>query len=422
MLEALSQSSRISDVVLATESRTRLLICRGDLLRALHYSAKAVEAAVAAGMIWWEVLQRASAIEALAELGRHEEARTHLRRCYDLVRDTNISYWETELRVIEAYMARQEGDIETCHALLRSAFTGLDGQWRDGRLYGRVLSSMCAEALGAQIEVAQVRAVIQRLRLSPPSPECANWPWPVKIFALGRFELLRDGQTIEFSGKAPKKPLALLKALIAFGGRNVPEERLMDALWPDEEADGARKSLDITVLRSRKLLGSHEAIVVSDEAIGLNPHLCWTDVWAFEQRADAAEGQVDVGGAALELYRGNFLPADADEPWTAKTRERLRGKFVRLTEAVALKEERAGRWDQAIALYLKGLEADDLVEPFYQGLMRCYRALGRHAEAMSAYRRLRQLLSVVLGIAPSEPTQSLARALQRDNPAQFESS
>jgi DNA-binding SARP family transcriptional activator len=235
---------------------------------------------------------------------------------------------------------------------------------------------------------------------------------------LGRFEVAVDDIPLVFEGKAPKKPLSLLKALIAFGERNVPEERLMDVLWPDEEADSARKSLDITILRLRKLLGSHEAILVSDESVGLNPRLCWTDVSAFEKRAETAKGQRESGVAALELYRGNFLPMDADELWTTKTRERLRSKFVRLIEAVAQEEENAGNLDKAIILYLKGLEADDLVEPFYQGLMRCYRAQGRHAEAMSAYRRLRQLLSVVLGIAPSEATQSLARSLQRDNPAQ----
>jgi len=45
--------------------------------------------------------------------------------------------------------------------------------------------------------------------------------------------------------------------------------------------------------------------------------------------------------------------------------------------------------------------------------MRAFGALGRHAEGMSAYRRLRQTLSVVLGIAPSEHSQALARSLQR---------
>ena len=198
----------------------------------------------------------------------------------------------------------------------------------------------------------------------------------------------------------------------------------MDALWPDEEADAARKSLDITVLRLRRLLGSNDTIMVSDEMIGLNPQLCWTDVWGFErcvEQFEAGEGQAGAAVEALRLYRGNFLPADSEQPWTAKTRERLRTRIVRLVEAVALAEEDAGHWEQAIAVYSKGLEADDLVENFYQGLMRCYRSLGRHAEAMNVFRRLRQLLSVVLGIAPSESTQAMARALQRDNPAQFES-
>ena len=98
-----------------------------------------------------------------------------------------------------------------------------------------------------------------------------------------------------------------------------------------------------------------------------------------------------------------------------------RAKFVRLVEAVAQADEAAEHWEKAMAHYLKGLEADDLAEQFYQGLMRCYAALGRHAEAINAYRRLRQLLSVVLGIGPSDSSQALARALQRDNPAQFES-
>ncbi|MBX9965042.1 MAG: bacterial transcriptional activator domain-containing protein, partial [Burkholderiales bacterium] len=56
----------------------------------------------------------------------------------------------------------------------------------------------------------------------------------------------------------------------------------------------------------------------------------------------------------------------------------------------------------------------ELAESFHQGLMRCYQALGRHAEGMSVYRRLRQTLSLTLGIVPSERSQALARALQQD--------
>ena len=426
-MEQLARKSRPSDLLLVTEAKFRLAMCRGDLAWALREAPRAVEAASAVGMIYQQVMRLASVVEVYAEAGLHAEARAQAALAYELVRGTCFEYWEAEIRVIEAYVERREGNAERCRALLKEGFSQaarLHPNWTNAGLSGRVMGAMCAEALDAGIEVGYVKSLIRRFRLEPPVTASEAWPWRTKVYALGRYEVCRDEERLEFSGKVPKKPLMLLKALIAFGGRNVPEERLMDALWPDEEADAARKSLDITVLRLRKLLGGNESIVVSDELIGLNPQVCWTDVWEFERRIeqlDAGEGQAGAITEALRLYRGNFLPTDATEPWTAKTRERLRSKFVRLVEAVALKEEDAGRWEQAIALYSKGLEADDLVEPFYQGLMRCYRSLGRHAEAMNAFRRLRQLLSVVLGIAPSESTRALARALQRDNPAQFES-
>ena len=88
-------------------------------------------------------------------------------------------------------------------------------------------------------------------------------------------------------------------------------------------------------------------------------------------------------------------------------RERLRVKFVRTVQVLGRELESAGLHDQAIGLYLRGIEADDLVEPFYQGLMRTYRALGRRAEAASTYRRLRQTLSVTLGMQPGQESQRL---------------
>jgi LuxR family maltose regulon positive regulatory protein len=424
-LEQLARKSRPSDLLLLTEARYRLAMGRGDIAAAVREAPIAVAAANAVGMIYQQAMRLASAVEAYAEAGLHEEARAQAALAYDLVRGTCFEYWATEIRVIEAYVERREGNAERCHELLREGFSQaprLLPNWTNAGLSGRVLAAMCAEALDAGIEVAYVKSLIRRFRLAPSILDNEAWPWRAKVYTLGRFELWCDDERMQFAGKAPKKPLALLKALVVFGGRNVPEERLMDALWPDEEADAARKSLDITVLRLRKLLGSNDTIQVSDELISLNSQLCWSDVWAFEhlvERTDAAEAQngPTAAAAALALYRGNFLPADAEEPWTVKMRERLRAKFVRLVESVAQADEIAGRWDKAIALYLKGLEADDLVEAFHLGLMRCYQALGRPAEAISAYRRLRQTLSVVLGIAPSPVAEKLARDLQEGSAA-----
>jgi DNA-binding SARP family transcriptional activator len=92
-------------------------------------------------------------------------------------------------------------------------------------------------------------------------------------------------------------------------------------------------------------------------------------------------------------------------------RERLRSKFIHaLAQLGAHLEDRAGH-DEAITWYLRGLDADGIVEPFYQGLMRCYAQLERRTEAIAAYRRLKQTLSVTLGLQPAPATERLYQSL-----------
>ena len=74
--------------------------------------------------------------------------------------------------------------------------------------------------------------------------------------------------------------------------------------------------------------------------------------------------------------------------------------------------EARDRFDEAIGWYLKGLDADPIVESFYQGLMRCYGKLDRRTESIAAYRRLKQTLSITLGLAPSPVTEKLYQSLR----------
>jgi hypothetical protein len=43
--------------------------------------------------------------------------------------------------------------------------------------------------------------------------------------------------------------------------------------------------------------------------------------------------------------------------------------------------------DAAAELYLRGIDADHILEGFHQGVMRCYLAQGRFMDAISAYGR-----------------------------------
>ena len=86
-------------------------------------------------------------------------------------------------------------------------------------------------------------------------------------------------------------------------------------------------------------------------------------------------------------------------------------RVVSIAASCGAELEATDQYETAIECYLRGIDADPIVESFYIGLMRCYLRLGRHSEAASTYRRLRQTLSVVVGVRPSGEAERLFESL-----------
>ena len=271
-----------------------------------------------------------------------------------------------------------------------------------------------------------MQEIIRKHNLIPDkSPlHVENWPWALKIFTLGRFALVRDGRPVRFSGKAQEKPLSMLKALIAFGGRDVREDRIADALWPEADGDMMHRCFATTLYRLRKLIGIHKALELRDGRLTLDQRYCWVDVWAFERilgeadrtwrkganRCDITEA-VELIQRAIEIYHGNFLSGETGEPWEIAFYERLRSKFLRGVDKLGHHWESIGEWGKAMECYQRGMEVDATAEELYGRLMACYHRLGRRTEAISLYDRLQRILSATLGIEPSTEIEAICRSL-----------
>lgn len=273
-------------------------------------------------------------------------------------------------------------------------------------------------ALEHRIDPEFVRLLIARNGLTPPPGAGPAWPFRLHVRVLGRFELARDGQPVQFAGKVQQRPLDVLKYVVAAGGEQVDSQPLIDALWPDAEGDAAKASFDAALFRLRKLLGVDHAIRLMGGKLSLDPTLVWTDVHAFDAAVDRAESAgrgspPDVAAAASRLiaaYRGALL-SDERTPWPASPREALRARYTRTLQRLGERLEHAGHWRSAAELYRRGLEAEPLCEPFCRGLMRSLAQLGDQAEALNAYRRCRELLSIVLGVKPADDTERLHRQI-----------
>ena len=201
----------------------------------------------------------------------------------------------------------------------------------------------------------------------------------------------------------------------------VQEPRLAELLWPESDGDMAHHSFIVALSRLRKLLGKEEALVLKEGRLSLSNRHCWVEVWAFERFLGQAEKARKEGRGteanryfekALSLYRGPFLHFE-ELPWAVSLREKLRGGFLGAVTHLGRCYEEAGRWEEAVSCYGKGLDADDLAEELYRRLMVCHLRQGRAAEALSVYRRCRKTLSSVLGVDPSTETRAIAASLSR---------
>jgi len=288
------------------------------------------------------------------------------------------------------------------------------------------MARLCVTALEQGIEIPYVQGLILRRKLMPAAlpVDLEQWPWLLKIYTFGRFGLVREGVAVRFGGKVQQKPLELLKALIAFGGRNVAAEKLCDELWPGAQGDDAHKALVVTLHRLRRLLGDERFILFSEGSLTLNSQLCWVDAWAFtrlagqtksllQSGADLTDSALRAGERAIALYSGHFLAADMDIPWTFSMREGLRSKMLQLVSSLGCHWEEAGELRKAAGLYLQGLETDDLVEEFYQRLMVCHHKLGDQGAVASLWKRCRTTLAM-LGIKPSAATRSIYEVSVQD--------
>ncbi len=223
------------------------------------------------------------------------------------------------------------------------------------------LAQSCARALGANIEREHARHIILTLGLTPPADPIVRttWPWPVSIRTFGNFSIvLANGREVTWK-KPPRRPLALLKAVIALGGQHIPASKLIALLWPDAEGDLAYRSLLTAIRRVRTLLGHPDSLQLSGKLVSLNQQLCWVDSLEFDRYVEHAttirkneslEHSLPYYEQAALLYHGKFLWQDEQEGWTLHRRNQLESAFQRVIEQLCSDYEQTGRWKDAIDL------------------------------------------------------------------------
>lgn len=384
---------------------------RNDQERALELALPAEEKCERVGLPITFALMLIINGQMLAAARKFDLSDRSLERALALVQDTALIHQKASIVLTLAWNRQLQGRFEEAKALVRELLELCHGERERTCLlwYPHILSNVLAFALERGIDPHAVQRLAIDCRVQVPTL-AANVRRPhVKIWTLGRFVVTVNDQPLAFLRKTPKRVLTLLKVLVACGGNNVPEEDIVDAIWPDLDGDAAHKALGALVLRLRRLLGGNDVLHKRDGKLSINPDCCWIDVQEFARCSLAADpSALEI---ALDLYKGPFLPHDAHEFWTADMRERHRNRYA---EAVALKAaplEQSARFAEAARCYSQAIELDALAEPLHVALMRCHMRLGQVTEAIQVYTRLDKILTARTGSPPSRPAQHLYHSL-----------
>lgn len=414
------------DLTYYHQQASRIALAKKDMGSSLEHITIASKYAEQLGAPFLQGMAECVFSYYLVEAGKTAEARKHLSRLKKLARDNQSILLDNIRLMNEGLLFLNAGKEREC---VKSLSKALALASRNGIRFLTLnlpesSAKLLAIAVKAGIEPEFTRDLIRSNALVCPDPEIECWPWQLKVRALGSFEIWNGEEKIQFTRKAKQKPLDLLKAIITLGGAAISERAITDMLWPEAEGDAAHSAFATTLHRLRQLTGSDKVLELKNARLTLDARYCWVDSWALEAALKRAEVFLKTGhmeralkdiDGALELYRGDFLAADSDMPWTVQARDRLRERMCKALIKAAERLISSGNASQAAEYLQAGMALDDCAEGLYQRLLEIHIAAGRWLEAAALYERLRESLRARLSVEPAPATKAIVKGLIKNH-------
>lgn len=295
------------------------------------------------------------------------------------------------------------------------------------RLLPSTAASVCSLALRSDVAPQFVDEVIRSRQLPAPADADGRWPWPLWLVLLGGFDMRRDGRLEPSSPKTQQKPLELLRLLACARNLSLGTQAVTAALWPDADDAAARKSLEMAVLRLRRLLGDATLLRVSDGRVALDAERASSDVQQRRRLIEQLESLAmrssghDAGHTlqaeclalmerVIALSRGDLLPGLPPAPWLEAERKQCRDEMVRAALAAATVMERLQVGTAERDLLQTALRIEPLAESLVRRLMHAHERAGQRGDALRVFEGYRRQL-MGRGAKPGEQLEAQWRAL-----------
>lgn len=376
----------------------------GNPHKAMAHAQAGISSAIKSEGPLVEMLAHMPLIQSLIDLRRNEEAESMLRTWIDQWREKGLRYFAACGAVEMAGLLLARGDQDQAARLVNFA-KDLTPMGRDLHVVNRPSNYM--------------NAVCRKLH--PDILELTAWKGPESaalfIQTLGGFRVFARGQVLHERKWRSMRTKMFLKALIVLGGEKVHRDQLLDLLWPDVDGDMAATSLKVTISRLRKTVAEAQGqcmhwLEVKDNHISLVKSSCGVDCLRFQEALHAAmrtECAADDLARTLDMYTGDFLPADPTEAYIDRRRRQLRNDFVQGVLHLARLRLQADQADQALDYLHRVQDMPGINEQVFALLMQTYLHLGYPSMAIQVFQQARLRLKEEYDALPGPTLLSLVR-------------
>jgi DNA-binding SARP family transcriptional activator len=232
-----------------------------------------------------------------------------------------------------------------------------------------------------------------------------------------RLEMM-GGMTLFVGGEATtgaatrRRRLALLALLAVARDRGMNRDKIQAYLWPESDAQHARKGLNQLLYFQRHNLND-DGLILGRKTLRLNPALITCDIWELEDALDAAAHET-----AVALYHGGFLDGfylhrcPSFERWVDEQRGRLEKNCAEAIRTLACRAAQQGDARCAASWWRRALELNPFDADVVVRLVEASVASGDRAGALLHARRHADLLRSELGLAPDAGVTSAIERLR----------
>lgn len=248
----------------------------------------------------------------------------------------------------------------------------------------------------------------------------------IRIRMFGGFSLFVDNECQDRLIGKSRKGMTLLEYLILKYDAVVPNYKLIEVLWPNEESSNPENALKTLISRFRAILnqitpGLGACIVAGHGGYqfklldGMSVDLFEFEdcLKKLEECKQLNEESRRIFSRVLAIYTGDLLQGNEQEDWAVSSSVNLHGRYIKTVYAYLNLLKSKEEYDEIIRTCRFALETDPFDERLHLELMQALVKTNRNNEALMQYKHVTNMHFRYLGVKPPEGIQEFYKQIMQ---------